>query len=47
MKLVTDGIDDEINLIIQFPVFVQPYTQQHLTLYQMQTVPVPITDKNK
>ena len=33
MKLVTFGIDDQRNLIIQFPVFVQPYTQQHLTLY--------------
>ena len=47
MKLVTFGIDDQRNLIIQFPVFVQPYTQQHLTLYQMETVPVPIVDENK
>ena len=31
MKLVTFGIDDQRNLIIQFQVFVQPYTQQHLT----------------
>ena len=44
MKLVTFGIDDQRNLIIQFPVFVQPYTQQHLTLYQMETVPVPIVN---
>ena len=27
MKLVTFGIDKEKNLIIQFPVFIQPYTQ--------------------
>ena len=27
MKLVTFGIDEERNLIIQFPVFIQPYTQ--------------------
>ena len=47
MKLVTFGIDDQRKLIIQFPVFLQPYTQQHLTLYQMETVPVPIVDKNK
>ena len=47
MKLVTFGIGDQRNLIIQFPVFVQPYTQQHLTLYQMETVPVPIVDENK
>ena len=31
MKLVTFGIDDHRNLIIQFLVFVQPLTQQHLT----------------
>ena len=34
------------NLIIQFPIFVQPYTQQPLILYQIETVPVPIVDKN-
>ena len=33
MKLVTFDIDNQRNLIIQFPVFVQPYTQQHLILY--------------
>ena len=44
MKLVTFGIDDQRNLIIQFPVFVQPHTQQHLKLYRMDTVPVPIMD---
>ena len=27
MKLVTFGIDKDRNLIIQFPVFIQPYTQ--------------------
>ena len=46
MKLVTFRIDRNINLIIQFPIFVQPYTQQSLTLYQLETVPVPIIDKN-
>ena len=47
MKLVMFGIDDHRNLIIQFPVFVQPHTQQHLILYQMETVPVPIVDENE
>ena len=47
MKLVTFGIYDPRNLIIQFLVFVQPYTQQHLTLHQMETVPVPIVDDSK
>ena len=46
MKLVTFGIDRKRNLIIQFPIFVQPYTQQPLILYQLETVPVPIIDKN-
>ena len=47
MKLVTFGIDDQRNLIIQFLVLVQPHTQQHLTLYQMETVPVPIVDEKQ
>ena len=46
MKLVTFRIDRNRNLTIQFPVFVQPYSQQPLTLYQLETVPVPIVDKN-
>ena len=47
MKLVTFGIDQDRNLIIQFPVFVQPYTQKPLTLYQIETISVPILDMNK
>ena len=46
MKLVTFGIGRNKNLIIQFPVFIQPYTQQLLVLYQIETVPVPIIDQN-
>ena len=46
MKLVMFGIDNNRNLIIQFPVFVEPYTQARLTLYQIETVPVPILDTN-
>ena len=42
MKLVTFGIDSQRNLIIQFPVLVQPYTQTRLILYQIETVPVPV-----
>ena len=29
MQLITFGIDKDKNLIIQFPVFIQPYTQNH------------------
>ena len=47
MKLVTFGIDNQRNLIVQFPVFVQPYTQKRLVMYQIETVPVPTLDENK
>ena len=46
MKLVTFGIDNHRNLIVQFPVFVQPYTQKRLIMYQIETAPVPILDEN-
>ena len=46
MKLVMFGIDSQNNLIIQFLVFVQPYTQTKLTLYQVKIVPVPILDSS-
>ena len=44
MKLVMFGIDSQKNLIIQLTVFIQPYTQTKLTLYQVETVPLPILD---
>ena len=47
MKLLTFSIDDQSNLIIQFPVFVQIHTRQHLILYQIETAPVPIIDENE
>ena len=46
MQLITFGIDRDINLIIQFPVFIQPYTQKPLILYQLETVHVLILDIN-
>ena len=46
MQLVTFGIDREMNLVIQFPVFIQPYIQKPLILYQLETVPVPILYTN-
>ena len=47
MKLVTFGTDKDRNLTVQFPLFVQPYTQQPLMLYQIEMAPVPIIDQNK
>ena len=35
-----------MNVIIQFPVFIQPYTQKPLIPYQLETVPAPVLDKN-
>ena len=46
MQLLTFGIDKDMNLVIQFPVFIQPYTQKPLIVYQLETVPVPILDRN-
>ena len=46
MQLVTFGIDRDKNLIIQFPVFIQPYTQQPIVLYQLETMLVPIIYQN-
>ena len=47
MKLVTFGIDEKRNLIVQFPVFGQPFTQKRLVMYQIETVPVPILERNE
>ena len=46
MQLVTFGIDRDMKMVIQFPVFIQPYTQKPLILYQLETVPVLFLDKN-
>ena len=46
MQLITFCIDKDMNLVILFPVFIQPDTQKPLVLYQLETVPVPILDRN-
>ena len=46
MQLVTFGIDKDMNLVIQFLVFIQPYTRGPLILYQLETVQVLVLDKN-
>ena len=46
MQLVTFGIDSDMNPGIQFPVFIQPYMQKPLILYELETVPVPVLDLN-
>ena len=46
IQLVTFSIYEDKNLIIQFPVFIQPYTQQPLMSYWIEMVAVPIIDQN-
>ena len=46
MQLLTFGVDNDMNVIIQFLVFIEPYTQKPLILYQLETVPAPILDQN-
>ena len=46
MQHVKFGINSNMNLVIQFPVFIQPYMQKPLILYQLETVPVPVLDLN-
>ena len=46
MQLVTFGIDRDMDLVIQFLVFIQPYIQKPLILYQIETAQVPILDTN-
>ena len=43
MQLLTFGIDRDMNLVIQFPVFIQPYIQKLLILYQLEDSPSPNT----
>ena len=40
MTPVIFGIDEEINVIAEFPVFMQSYIRYQLILYQIETVPV-------
>ena len=47
MRLVTFGLDDQGKLVICFPIFIKEYQKEPMTLYQIETVKVPITDANK
>ena len=47
MPLLTFGVDRNMNLVIQFPIFIQPYIQEPLLLYQIETILVPILDTNR
>ena len=47
MKMVTFGVSDGEELIVAFPVFVQDHTRESISLYELETVKVPITDTNR
>ena len=47
MKLATFGVDHENNMIIAFPIFVKDHTSKPKTMYEIETVKVPIPDKNE
>ena len=46
MRLVTFGLDDQGKLVICFPIFIKEYKKEPMTLYQIETVKVSITDTN-
>ena len=47
MKMVTFSVDQQAHsLILTFPAFIKNYKQPPLSLYKVETVPVPIIDKN-
>ena len=46
MRLVTFGLDDQGRLVVCFPIFVKEHKKEPMTLYQIETVKVPINDEN-
>ena len=44
MELAIFGIDRTKSLVVAFPILIKPIKAKHLTLYEIETVPVPITD---
>ena len=47
MKMVTFAVDHQNHsLIVTFPAFIKNYKQPPLSLFEVETVPVPIIDKN-
>ena len=46
MQMVTCGVNDGEEVIVAFPVFIQDHTRESMTLYELETVKVPIADAN-
>ena len=47
MKLATFGLDSDGSMIVAFPVFVKDHGSKPKTMYEIETVKVPIPDQNK
>ena len=48
MKIVTFVVDQKTHsLTVAFPAFIRDYKQPPLALFEIESVPVPIKDKNK
>ena len=47
MRLVTFALDEAGRLVIAFPIFVEDYKKKAMTLYQIETVKVPIVNQNE
>ena len=48
MELVTFSVDRVTHsLIVTFPVFIKDFKQPPLSLFEIETIPVPIPDKNR
>ena len=47
MKVATFALDKDNNLIVTFPILIAPIHQKPLSLYEIETVPVPIVDMDK
>ena len=46
MPLVTFSLDENFNIVVTFPIFIVPFNHKPLSLYEIETIPVPITDVN-
>ena len=48
MKMVTFAVDQQTHsLIVVFPAFIKDYKQPPFSLFEIESVPVPIKDRNK
>ena len=46
MPLATFSLDKDMNLIVTFPIFIVPFNHEPLSLFEIETVPVPINDQD-